>query len=187
MLNPSRIASRAAGACALALALLSPVYAAPVLQMSTANSATGVDLTVSALDVPDLVGYQFTLNFDPTLLTAFAGTEGAFLPTAGSTFFDAGAIDNAAGTISFVFGSLLGAIGGANGSGDLATFSFGIERAGFASFSLSDVLLIDSMGTTIPVQFEELVSEVPEPGSLWLAGMGLFALLGGRAIRSKAA
>lgn len=189
MLNPSHLASRAAGACALALALLAPAYAVPVLEMSTANSATGIDLTVSVRDAVDLYGYQFTLNFDPVLLTGGAGTEGAFLSNGGSTYFSAGDIDNTAGSISFVFSTLFGDIPGVDGSGALATFSFGIGQGGFASFSLSDVMLIDSNWAEISAETRDLVAqvgEVPEPGSLWLAGIGLFAVLGGRAIKPRA-
>jgi hypothetical protein len=188
MLNPLLLASRAAGACALALALLSPAYAAPVLQMSTTTTATGIDLTVSAQDVADLYAYQFTLNFDPSLLTALGGTEGAFLPSGGTTFFLPGAIDNGAGSVMFVLGSLIGPIGGVNGSGDLATFSFAVGQSGLASFSLSDVLILDSTFAEMAVDTPELVAQVaqvPEPGSLWLAGLGLFAVLGGRAMRTK--
>src|SRR6218665_162120 len=85
MLNPFHLSSRAAGACALALALLAPAHAVPVLEMSTANSATGIDLTVSVRDAVDLYGYQFTLNFDPVLLTGGGGTQGAVLSNARPT------------------------------------------------------------------------------------------------------
>ena len=71
MLNPFRLASRAAGACALALALQFPAaQAAPVVELSGATTESGFDVTVSARDVADLYAYQFTLNFDPALLTA---------------------------------------------------------------------------------------------------------------------
>lgn len=179
-----RATSRAAGACALALALLLPAHAAPVLEMSAASSAAGVDITVSARDIVDLYAYQFTLNFDPALLTALGGTEGSFLSSGGTTFFDAGAIDNAAGSISFVLGSLIGPIDGVDGSGDLATFSFGIEQAGLASFWFSDVLFLDSTMADIAVDIRGLVTAVPEPASLWLAATALFVVLGGRKTRS---
>jgi hypothetical protein len=185
MLNPSRIASRAAGACALALSHLLPVHAAPVLEMSLATSMNGAELTVSARDIVDLYAYQFTLNFDPALLTAFAGTEGSFLPTGGSTFFSPGDIDNSAGTVTFVLSTLLGSIDGVDGSGDLATFSFDVEQGGSASFSLSDVLLLDSTGEIIPVDVRDLVAPVPEPASSWLVVMALLAVLGGRTLRSR--
>jgi hypothetical protein len=185
MLNPSRIASRAAGACALALSLLLPAHAAPVVEMSLATSAMSAELTVSARDMADLYAYQFTLNFDPALLTALAGTEGSFLPTGGSTFFYPGDIDNVAGTVTFVLGTLLGPVDGVDGSGDLATFSFDIEQGGFASFSLSDVLLLDSTGAVIPVDIGALVAHVPEPASSWLALIALFAVLGGRTLKPR--
>ena len=183
MLNPMLIASRAAAGCALALALLSPVHAAPVLQMSTTATAGGIDLTVSAQDVVDLYAYQFTLNFNPALLTALGTTEGAFLPSGGSTFFLPGDIDNDAGSVSFVLGTLFGAGGGVTGSGDLATFSFAVDQPGLASFSFADVFFLDSTSAEIAVTATNLVTQVPEPGSLWLAGIALFAVLGGRAVR----
>lgn len=188
MLNLPLIASRAAGACALALALWSPVQAAPVLQMSVVNSATGIDLTVSANDVVDLFAYQFTLNFNPSLLTAISGTEGAFLQSGGATLFDAGAIDNAAGAVSFTFGTLLGPVNGVSGSGDLATFSLAIAQGGLASFSFSDVQFLDSGLNDIGIESASLVTQVgqvPEPGSLWLAGIALLAVFGSRAKRPR--
>jgi hypothetical protein len=188
MLNPLLFASRAAGACALALAFLSPVQAAPVLQMSTTTTATGIDLTVRAQDVVDLYGYQFTLNFDPALLTALSGTEGPFLQSGGSTFFLPGDIDNTAGSFSFVLGTLIGPGPGVDGSGDLATFSFAVGQSGLASFSFSDVFFLDSNFAEISIDTPELavqVAQVPEPGSLWLAAVALFAVLGGRSIRPK--
>ena len=187
MLNPSRIASRAARACALALALALPAHAAPVVEMSTANTATSVNLTVSARDVVDLYAYQFTLNFDPALLTAVAGVEGAFLLNGGPTFFHPGGIDNVAGSISFVLSTLLGPVDGVDGSGDLATFSFGVKQSGIANFTLSDVLLLDSMGADIPADVGNLVAAVPEPAGCWLVAIALFAILGRRTIRARTA
>lgn len=190
MFNPLRLASHAVGACALALAFLSPAQAAPVLEMSTVASATGIALTVRARDVVDLYGYQFTLNFDPALLRAVAGTEGTFLQSTGATtFFDAGSIDNLGGSISFVLGGLIGPLAGVDGSGELATFSFDVQHSGLASFSFSDLGFLDSNLADIAIEARELSAEVtavPEPGSLFLAATGLFALLGGRAIKPRA-
>jgi hypothetical protein len=185
MLNPSRIASRAAGACALALTLLLPAHAAPVLEMSAAATATGVDLTVSARDIVDLYAYQLTLNFNPALLTALAGTEGTFLPNGGPTFFYPGDIDNVAGSFTFLFGTLLGALDGVDGSGGLATFSFGVKQSGLADFTLSDVLLLDSTGTEIPGDIRNLVAVVPEPAGIWLVAIALLATLGRRTARPR--
>ncbi len=185
MPKPSHFAIRAVGACALALAFLPSAHAAPVLGMSTEATATGIDLTVNVRDVVDLYGYQFTLNFDPGSFTFLSGTEGAFLPNTGATFFSGGMLDSAAGSLSFVFATLLGPGGGASGSGDLARFSFGIDRDGPADFRFTDVMFVDSNGNDIPVLVGGS-NAVPEPGSLWLAGLGISALLGGRAARARA-
>jgi hypothetical protein len=187
MLNPLRIASRVAGACALALALLSPAQAAPVLSMSTQTTATGLDLTLSAQDVADLFAYQFTLNFDPALVAAISAIEGSFLPSGGATFFSPGDIDNNAGSVSFVFATLLGPVDGVDGSGDLVTFSFDVQQAGFAQFSLSDVLFLDSAGADIAVDVRDVVAKVPEPATLALVALGLVAARGRRKVGATAA
>lgn len=187
MLNPLRIASRVAGACALALALLSPAHSAPVLSMSTQTTATGLDLTVNAQDVADLFAYQFTLNFDPSLMAALSAVEGSFLPSGGATFFSPGDIDNGAGSISFVFATLLGPVDGVDGSGDLVTFSFDVFEAGLANFSLSDVLLLDSTGAEMAVDIRDAVAQVPEPASFALVALGLVAALGRRKVGAAAA
>jgi hypothetical protein len=187
MLNPLRIASRVAGACALALALLSPAQAAPVLSLSTQTTATGIDLTVSAQDVADLFAYQFTLNFDATLVAAVSATEGSFLPSGGATLFSPGDIDNSAGAISFVFATLLGPVDGVDGSGDLVTFSFDVQQGGFANFSLSDVLFLDSALADIAVDVRDVVAQVPEPATLALVALGLVAAFGRRKVGATAA
>lgn len=187
MLNPLRIASRVAGACALALALLSPAQAAPVLSLSTQTTATGIDLTVSAQDVADLFAYQFTLNFDATLMAAVSATEGSLLPSGGPTLFSPGDIDNSAGAISFVFATLLGPVDGVDGSGDLVTFSFDVQQGGFANFSLSDVLFLDSALADIAVDVRDVVAQVPEPATLALVALGLVAALGRRKVGATAA
>jgi hypothetical protein len=182
---PLRIASRVAGACALTLALLCPAQAAPVLSMSTQATATGLDLTVSAQDVTDLFAYQFTLNYDPALVAAVTAIEGSFLPSGGATFFSPGDIDNSAGAVSFVFATLLGPIDGVDGSGDLVTFSFNVLQSGFAPFSLSDVLFLDSAGADIAVDVRD--AQVPEPVTLALVALGLVAALGRRKVGAAAA
>ena len=180
MLDSSRMA-----ACALAAALLSPAQAAPVIELAAAQSSSGFDLTVSARDVVDLYGYQFTLNFDPSLLGASGTAEGSFLRNAGS-FFSPGSVDAVAGTISFVAGTLLGPVGGVSGSGPLATFSFDVQRAGLARFSLTDVMVVDSTGAEIGVDVRGLVTAVPEPASYLMFAVGLAAVLGGRGLRRHA-
>ena len=58
-------------------------------------------LDIGAKDVFDLAGWQFDIVFDPTVLEALNVSEGDFLKTGGgTTFFQSGSIDNAAGKIT---------------------------------------------------------------------------------------
>lgn len=184
MPNPYTIAGRAAGACALALALSSPVHAAPTVDMTAAQSANGFDLTVHARDVAELYGFQFTLSFDTALLDATGITEGSFLTNAGSTFFQPGAIDEQAGIVTYTAGTLIGP-GSVSGTGDLSRFSFDITGTGSARFSLSDVMLLDADLTPIDADVRSLVAVVPEPSTYLLFALGLVAVLGARRLPSK--
>lgn len=104
-------------------------------------------------------------------------SEGAFLGTAGATFGDVGVIDNAAGTISFVFGTLLGPEPGASGSGILASISFEALGAGSSALVFSDLLFLDSSGLDIAVEIVgATVQAVPEPATFLLFGAGLVAV-----------
>lgn len=139
------------------------------------GSTLGLD--VSIVGVADLYIYQFTLLFDPTLLQVSGGTEGAFLRTGGSTYFDPGTNDNAAGAISYVFDTLIGAVPGVSGSGMLAHFDFSVIGAGSTVFSLSDMVFLDSSYAdlapqTISVPFQT----VPVPSAYWLFGIGVAGL-----------
>lgn len=186
MKKPASIAARAAGACALALSLLSTAQAVPVLEMSAARTATGFDLTVQARDVVDLFAYGISLNFDPALLTVTAGTEGALLRQGGETFFSAGAFDNDAGTISYTLGTVIGLVPGVTGTGSLATFSFSVKQAGLASFQFTEAALLDSTGAEMRVDVRNLVTAVPEPASVAMFAAGLLALLGARRLQARA-
>ena len=166
---------------ALLIAPLASVQAVPILSLSASNPNGMLVVRVNATDFVDLYGYQFNLNFDPTLVQALpssnpaSAVEGPFLSSAGSTFFDAGTVNNALGVRSFVFDTLIGPGPGASGSGVLATFGFSVLRGGLASFSLSDVIALNSSLADIPgVQTTRLAAQIPEPAS---AALLLIALL----------
>jgi hypothetical protein len=158
--------------------------ASPVLSMSaTPNPAvqgSTVVLDVAIADIADLYAYQFTLSFNAALFQASGAAEGAFLGTGGATFADGGLVDNAAGTISFAYGSLLGALPGVSGGGMLAHFTFDVIGVGSGVFGLSDVLFLDSAFGDLAPQITGLTvearSDVPEPSALWLICIGLAGL-----------
>jgi len=170
------------GVCAQAYAV--PIFSVtatphPVLVGST------VELDVLINDISDLYIYQFTLSFDAALFQATGVTVGAFLGTAGPTFGDTGVIDNATGTISFVYNTLLSSVPGASGSGSLALITLEAVSPGSSALVFSDLMFLDSSGTDITVEAMPGTLQavpvpgpvpVPEPATLLLFGAGLVAV-----------
>lgn len=151
-------------------------YAAALTPVAAPNPATVgqvVELDVQLADVTDLYSYQFSLAFDPTVLQASSVTLGDFF---GGTFSSTGSIDNAAGTISFVFSSLVGAIPGISGTGSLGTISFQAVGTGSSALTFFDTLLLDSGQLDIDTQLGSStiqVLAVPEPSTYLMLGVGL--------------
>jgi hypothetical protein len=171
------IAAALLGACAQA-------WADPILSFGTGSGQTTLgsvqDYAVNIDDVSDLYGYQFSINYDTRYLRAVGVTEGGFLATGGNTFGDTGFIDNGAGTISFIFNSLIGPIPGVSGSGLLANIRFEAIGVGNAALSFGDVLFLDSSSNDIALDAVSAqlavvdgVAEVPEPASILLIGAGV--------------
>jgi hypothetical protein len=138
-------------------------------------------------DVADLFAYQFSVSYDPSLLSATSVSEGSFLSSAGPTFFIPGVIDDVAGLITFSAATLLGPIAGASGSGSLLRIEFTALALGTSAVTpLFDALsgdgLLDSALQPIePVSIEAgrvtvAPAPVPEPGMLLLLGVGFAAL-----------
>jgi general secretion pathway protein D len=99
---------------------------------------------VDIANVTDLYAYQFDLTFNPSVLSAVSSSEGPFLATGGSTFFIQGTNDNVGGTVSATADSLLTAINGVNGSGELAVFTFDAIGAGTSAIGIQNETLVDS-------------------------------------------
>jgi hypothetical protein len=160
--------------CATALL---PAAALPLLSLSASQAGSVVQVEVTASGATDLYAYQFSLNFDPAVLHATTVNEGAFLASAGPTFFDAGTTDNVSGSVSFVFDTLLSAVPGASGSGILAVIDFSVQQwHTLTTLGLSDVLALDSNLNVLPTQTQGLRLQIPEPGMLALLAIGLLAL-----------
>jgi hypothetical protein len=152
-----------------------PAVAAPVFGLLVSRTGTVEQVQVTASGLTDLYAYQFTLNFDPTVLQATSVTEGGFLLTGGATFFDPGTTDNTGGTVSFVFDTLLGPGPGVTGSGLLATIDLtNLQLHKQTTLSLTDVIALDSNLNEIPVLTTS--AQIPEPGMLALFAIGLVAL-----------
>jgi hypothetical protein len=185
---------------ALLSAACAQAWAVPTLNITpspasaTPGSTLGVDVTVS--DIADLYTYQFSLAFDPTVLQAGTVSLGNFLAGSGiDTYGDPGMLDNAAGTISWVFNTLLGPEPGVGGSGVLLHIDFNTLAAGTSGLNFSDVLFLDSRGADIAVNAVNgsvtvaaapPSGEVPEPATWMLVGLGAVAAgtLRRRAVRS---
>ena len=135
----------------MALFLPGTVFAAPdtavTVQPPSQSVGTGAAFTVDVYVVPDtaIAGMQFSLSFDPSLLTANSVAEGNLLSQGGaSTFFMAGTIDNVAGTITGVAGAITVPGQTVSSAGTFATISFTAKMAaGISALALSNVIVAD--------------------------------------------
>ena len=108
------------------------------------------EFDVRAESVSDLAGWQFDIAFDPTVLEALDVSEGDFLKSdAGTTFFQGGRIDNAAGKIT---GLIAGRIseGGVSGSGSVLQVRFKAKAEGETGLTLQNFLFGSITEESIP-------------------------------------
>ena len=93
-------------------------------------------LNIRAETVFDLAGWQFDITFDPVILEAINVTEGNFLKIdGGTTFFQAGSIDNAAGKITGLSAIRL-STQGVSGTGTLLQVRFKAKSGGETELAL---------------------------------------------------
>ena len=107
-------------------------------------------LDIRAENVFDLAGWQFDIAFDPSRLEALDVNEGDFLKSdGGTTFFQSGRIDNAAGKIT---GLIAGRIseGGVSGSGSVVQVSFKAKSEGETELALQNFLFGSASKESIP-------------------------------------
>ena len=119
-------------------------------------------LDIRAENVSDLAGWQFDIAFDPAALEAISVSEGDFLKIdGGSTFFQSGSIDNAAGKIGGLSAARLSG-GGASGTGVLLQVRFKAKSAGETELALDKFQFGSATGDNIPAGPHEIRINVEE-------------------------
>ena len=116
-------------------------------------------LDISAENVFDLAAWQFNIVFDPTTLEAVNVSEGDFLKTGGSTFFQGGSIDNAAGKITGLNAVRL-ATQGVTGTGSLLQVNFKAKSGGETELALQNFQFGSVTGDSIPAGPHEITIAV---------------------------
>ncbi len=107
-------------------------------------------LDISAENVFDMAGWQFDIAFDPTILDAINVSEGDFLKTdGGTTFFQAGSIDNVAGKITGLSAARLSAQG-VTGTGSVLQVKFKTKSAGETDLVLQNFEFGAITGESLP-------------------------------------
>ena len=113
-------------------------------------------LDIRAENVFDLAGWQFDITFTPVVLEAIDVSEGNFLKTdGGSTFFQKGSIDNAAGKITGLSAIRLSAAG-VNGTGTLLQVRFKAKQGGETAVTLQNFQFGSATGDNIPAGPHEI-------------------------------
>ena len=113
-------------------------------------------LNIRAEDFTDLAGWQFDIAFDPAALEAINVSEGDFLKTdGGTTFFQGGTIDNAAGKITGLNAARL-STQGVGGTGTLLQVRFKAKAAGETELALRNFEFAASTGDSIPAGPHEI-------------------------------
>lgn len=149
---------------------------------SNPNAGDTFEVDVNISGITDLYAFQFDLTFDPTVLAADSVTEGAFLPSGGTTFFIPGTIDNVGGDVSANSDTLIAAIPGVTGSGTLVEFEFTALGAGTSALTFANEILLDSSLNDITADstFQNgsitVATTVPEPNTLMFISISLALL-----------
>ena len=107
-------------------------------------------LDIRAENIFDMAGWQFDIAFDPAALEAISVSEGDFLKTnGGTTFFQSGSIDNAAGKIGGLSAARL-STQGVSGTGMLLQVRFKAKSAGETQLTLQNFQFGSVTGDSIP-------------------------------------
>ena len=138
-----------------------------VLAPSRVDIREQFTVEISVQPATALAGLQFDLSFDPSFVTVNAIKEGQFLRQDGAaTYFLPGTIDNIAGTITGLAGVIVtpGETVTVEGTFAIITMTTKTEY-GLCSLNLSDVIVADINGNTVPVSVldSQLIIGVNQP------------------------
>jgi hypothetical protein len=115
---------------------------------------TGERFTINILVEPgaEIAGAQFELAFDPSLVTVDSVKEGQLFSQSGAaTYFSPGIMDNVTGVITGIAGVVTTPGQTVSGTGIFAIITLTAGKAGgTCSFTLSDVLVADINGISVP-------------------------------------
>jgi hypothetical protein len=131
---------------AVAFFLINKTTSGPMVYVdpSMIERGVGQDFTVNinASDIDNLVGWQFQLGWNLTILTLINVTEGAFLKSGGDTFFGYELNE----TLGYVlaYSSLLRNVTGVNGTGVLASIELHVKNQGSCNLDLHNTELVDA-------------------------------------------
>ena len=154
------------------LLVLALAISLPGIAVAAGNAVVGIGAPAGPVDpgeqftvyinvVPNnaIAGMQFSLSFDPSLVSAESIAEGDLLGQGGAdTYFSPGQIDNEAGTISGVFGVIITPGQSITASGYFAAITMTAAAGGDSPLTLSDVIIGDINGQSVPVTFTERTS-----------------------------
>jgi len=152
---PLRLALLAAALILIVRLDLTPASAQQVvvrIDPSAQDVSTGSQFTVRVMvdDVTNLGSYEFTLQFDPSVVTYESVANGDFLGSTGrSVFCPPAIVDVDAGTVRFGCATT-GTEAGASGSGQLAEVTFTAAADGVSPLDLIMISLSDPLSEDIP-------------------------------------
>jgi hypothetical protein len=153
------------------------IYVDPALnEFSTDTTSVGATFTVAVKAAdwvdPSVFSYQFTFQYDPTMLEATAAEipDGHWLtPTikpANLFVVDSGTIDTALGTVSFS-ATLLSPELGKTGGGTIATITLKILAFGTCELGFKEFIMVNPDAA-------EIVPKPPDPNAVYDVGPATF-------------
>ncbi|MBP2031239.1 PGF-pre-PGF domain-containing protein [Methanohalophilus levihalophilus] len=138
------------------------------MESSSTSVSSGDNFTISVYVNPDVpvTGIEMDINFEPTFAEATLVDEGSFLQTSGSpTIFNSGDIDAELGTISNVFGVILGK-SNTSSDGHFAHIEFAAgNSSGTYEFEAQNIVVSNEDGDSLPFVSQSVYVSLSSSGT----------------------